>query len=265
MDEVSPEIALRLAETAAREGGRILMDLFNKNVKIEYKGEIDPVTEADYLSQDKIITIIRAQYPDHGIIAEEGDERSQPEKEYRWIIDPLDGTVNYAHSYPFFCVSIALQKGEEVVAGAVYNPILEEMFTAVKCRGAYLNGSPIRVSNCGDINRGLLCTGFPYDVKQSAENNLAHFKNFVMAAQAIRRDGTAAMDLCYVAMGRFDGFWELKLYPWDLAAGCLIVQEAGGKVTDFRGGKFSPSVRDIVASNSIIHEDMLSIIEKGMD
>ncbi len=147
----------------------------------------------------------------------------------------------------------------------VYNPVLEEMFTAVKGRGAYLNGSPIKVSNCDDIGRGLLCTGFPYDVKQSAENNLANFSNFVMAAQAIRRDGAAAMDLCYVAMGRFDGFWELKLYPWDLAAGCLIVQEAGGKVTDFRGGKVSPYVRDIVASNSIIHENMLSIIEKGMD
>jgi myo-inositol-1(or 4)-monophosphatase len=259
------ESALRLAEKAARDAGLLLMDHFQKNVKVEFKGEINPVTEADYLSQEKIISIISSKYPDHGILAEEGDDGDQVETEYQWIIDPLDGTVNYSHNYPFFCVSIALKRERDVVLGAVYNPVMDEMFTALKGQGAHLNGSPIKASDCKHINRALLCTGFPYDVKQSDENNIAHFTNFIMAAQAIRRDGTAALDLCYVAAGRFDGFWELKLYPWDMAAGGLMVLEAGGMVTDFKGGEFNPFSRDIVASNGPIHEEMLSIISKGMD
>jgi len=239
------------------------MDKFQKNLKIEFKGDINPVTDADYLSQEKIISVIKSQYPHHGIIAEEGDNHKKGVEEYRWIIDPLDGTVNYSHSYPFFCVSIAMQKGGEVAAGAVYNPVLDEMFTAIKGGGAHLNGKPIRVSGCRDINRGLLCTGFPYDIKESPDNNLVHFSNFIMAAQAGRRDGTAALDLCCVAAGRFDGFWELKLYPWDVAAGGLIIKEAGGEVTDFSGSEFDPFASNIVASNGLIHENMLAIIEKA--
>lgn len=264
MNEKSLRGALRLAEKAAREAGRVLMDNWDKKIKIEYKGEIDPVTEADYLSQERIISIIKSQYPDHCIIAEEGNMQEETGSDCRWFVDPLDGTVNYSHSYPAFCVSVALQERGDLVVGAVYNPVLDEMFTASKGGGAYLNGSPIKVSTCGDIKFTLLCTGFPYDVKRSPENNLVHFADFTMAAQGVRRDGAAALDLCYVATGRFDGFWEPKLGPWDVAAGGLIVLEAGGRVTGFQGEEFDPCGNGIVASNGLIHDEMLSIIRKGM-
>ncbi len=263
LDKTFLKDALQLAEKAAREAGSILTDYFHKSFKIEYKGDINPVTEADLLSQEKIISILKSEYPHHGFIAEEGDTYKQAEAPYRWIIDPLDGTVNYSHGHPFFCVSLALMKDDEIVAGLVFAPLLNELFTAMKGGGAYLNGAPINVSSCETINRGLLCTGFPYDIQESHEDVLGHFHNFVMAAQGIRRDGAAALDLCYVACGRFDGFWELKLYPWDVAAGGLIVIEAGGRITDYKGAPFDPFAGNVLASNGTIQDQMLSVLEKA--
>jgi myo-inositol-1(or 4)-monophosphatase len=213
----------------------------------------------DHRSEDAIISILKKGFPDYGILAEESDER-KGDGTYRWILDPLDGTTNYAHGYPFFAVSLALEKAGEVVWGVVYDPLREELFMAEPGKGATLNGDPIRVSSTDALHRGFLATGFPYDVRASEENNLKHFNNFARVAQAIRRDGSAALDLCYVAMGRFDGFWELKLNPWDTAAGSLIVDEAGGQVTDFKGKPFSINGLKILASNGLIHPEMVRIL-----
>ncbi|MFH1624963.1 MAG: inositol monophosphatase family protein [Pseudomonadota bacterium] len=223
------------AVNAAREAGRILRENLGKSIKIDFKGERNLVTDIDRASEKTIIEIIRKKYPDHRILTEESQVKNGTSP-YRWIIDPLDGTTNYAHGYPSFCVSIALERKGYVLLGVVYDPILEELFTAEKGNGASLNGGKISVSSTDTLAHSMLATGFPYDLRESQNNNLVHFNNFIMAAQAIRRPGSAALDLCYVAMGRFDGFWELKLSPWDVAAGSLIVGEAGGVVTDFRGG-----------------------------
>jgi len=208
-----------------------------------------------------IVDRLRAAFPDHTIITEEGEDftTSSP---YRWFIDPLDGTTNYAHGYPVFSVSIALEVDGEVNLGIVYAPYLNELFMAERGKGATLNEKPIHVSRTDKLNASLLATGFPYDIRHSKENNLNHFCNFALKAQAIRRGGSAALDLCYVACGRFDGYWELKLKPWDVAAGVLIVKEAGGCVTDLEGGRFDILSGDVVASNGRIHEEMLEVLKR---
>ena len=254
---------LKIAIEAAKEAGRIQRERFGENFKIEHKGEINLVTEVDYQCEKAIIDIIKRDYPEHEILTEEaGSVKTAPNSRYKWIIDPLDGTTNYAHSYPCFCASIGLEIDGEIVAGAVYNPMLDELFTSVKGKGAYLNEKRIGVSKIADINKSLLATGFPYDIRDSKENNLNHFCNFAVRAQAIRRPGSAVLDLCYLAAGRFDGFWELKLYPWDMAASSLIVKEAGGMITDFKGGEFSIYKGEMLASNGLIHKEMIEILSR---
>ncbi|OGQ53131.1 MAG: inositol monophosphatase [Deltaproteobacteria bacterium RIFCSPLOWO2_02_FULL_53_8] len=251
------------AVSAALKAGRLLKDNFGGVRSIEYKGAVDLVTEMDRASEDVILQEILKVYPDHGILTEESAEAvsSSP---FRWIIDPIDGTTNYAHGFPVFCVSIALEVSGTVVYGCVYNPMLDELFTARKGGGAFLNGRPIHVSSIPHINSSLLATGFPYDIRTSKTTNLEHFAAFAKRAQAIRRAGSAALDLSYVACGRFDGFWEIKLNPWDVAAAAIIVIEAGGTITDFKGAAFSMHGNECLASNSLIHDEMLGLLSENL-
>jgi myo-inositol-1(or 4)-monophosphatase len=254
---------LDIAIRAARESGAIQRDWLGKDKKVELKGEINLVTEVDRICERRIVEIIKEAFPEHNILTEETPmpEGASP---YRWIIDPLDGTTNYAHGYPCFCTSVALELEGEIVSGAIYDPLLDELFTAQQGEGAFLNGERISVSTTERLTEALICTGFPYDVRESPVNNLDHFNHFIMEAQAIRRDGSAALDLCYVAMGRFDGFWELKLNAWDVAAGKLLVEEAGGIVTDFRVGPLDICGQETLASNGRIHEEMVGVLGRGV-
>jgi len=205
------------------------------------------------MSENLIIKSIRRAFPDHGILSEESPAVAGSGK-IRWIVDPLDGTTNYAHGYPVFCVSIALENDGNVVLGVIYDPMREELFSTVRGKGVYLNGKKLSVSSIRDISRSLLATGFPYDIRESRENNLDYFSRMAVNVQAIRRAGAAALDLAYLAAGRFDGFWELKLKPWDTAAGCLMVEEAGGSVSDLAGKPWNISSPSVLASNGFIHK-----------
>lgn len=252
---------LNFAIQTAREAGRVLVERFGRAIQISNKGEIDLVTEADLAAEKLIIERIRSHYPRHAILAEEAGAvaREGVSGEWRWIIDPLDGTTNYAHGYPCFCTSIALEHAGEIVLGVVYDPLREELFAAERGEGATLNGRRIRVSTIDDLNRAMLCTGFPYDVRQRADF-ARHFTNFIMHAQAVRRDGAAALDLAYVACGRFDGFWEEGLKPWDVAAGVLLIEEAGGRVSRIDGTRFDIFDPPIVTSNGLVHDAMLRVL-----
>jgi myo-inositol-1(or 4)-monophosphatase len=243
---------------AAREAGRLIMSHFRTAFAISHKGATDLVTEVDVAAEKLIVSAIGKAFPSHTILAEE----SHPEAvrgQFTWVIDPLDGTVNYAHGYPVFAVSIGLEIAGELAWGAVYNPVLDEFFSARAGGGAFCNGAPIRVSPTPLLADSFLATGFPYDIRTSPVNNLDYFCEFAVRSRAIRRAGSAALDLCYVAAGRFDGFWELKLHAWDCAAGYLLVREAGGEVTNFSGGDGSIYVPECIASNGRIHEQMLMI------
>jgi len=250
---------LEVAVEAAKLGGDVLRQYYQQKKGIEYKGEIDIVTDADKRSEKLIVDLLSARFPKHSILAEEGTDMSQP-SEFRWVIDPLDGTTNFAHDYPLFCVSVALEKNGEVIVGAVYHPIFDELFVTEKHGGAYLNGRKISVSKVDRLRNALLSTGFPYDVLADPAEALRHFESFIHTAQAVRRDGSAALDLCYLAMGRFDGFWELRLKPWDTAAGILMVTEAGGQVTDFGSGAYSIYQDQILASNGLLHDQMQTVV-----
>jgi myo-inositol-1(or 4)-monophosphatase len=254
--------ALELAEAAALEAGRLLRDNLDSRAEALHKGEVDLVTRFDRASQEILVGRIGEAFPHHGILAEEGFSRPA-RSDFRWIIDPLDGTTNYAHTLPIFAVSVALEHRGRVAAGVVHDPMRRETFRAVAGGGATLNGAPISVSRVGELDQSLLSTGFPYDVRASLCNNLDHWANFLVRAQAVRRCGSAALDLCYVACGRFDGFWELKLKPWDVAAGALIVVEAGGRVSDLAGGTFVHDGWETVASNGLIHEAMIEVLRLG--
>ena len=253
---------LQFAVDLALESGSIQKKRFQESHSITYKGEINIVTDVDIECQDRIISRIKEHFPEDLIIAEEKENLYEGQKN-RWIVDPIDGTTNYAHGYPFFCTSIAYEKAGEVVCGVVYNPIFEELFFAQKGKGAYLNGERLSVSGIGQMKQALLVTGFPYDVATSSQNNIDHFVAFLYNAQAVRRDGSAALNLSYLAAGRFDGYWELKLNPWDLAAGALLLKEAGGVVTDFRGEAFDLYGGQICASNGLLHGEMLRILKDG--
>ena len=255
---------LNFAIRVARDAGSLLRDRVGTRIDIDHKGAINIVTDVDLASEKLIREAISTYYPRHEILAEEGG-LSESESEYRWIVDPLDGTTNYAHGYPVFCVSIALECKSEVVLGVVYDPMRDELFAAEKGGGATLNNRAICVSKTKELMEGLLSTGFPYDIKTSKLTNLDHWANFAMNAQALRRDGAAALDLCYVACGRFDGFWELNLSPWDTAAGALIVAEAGGLVTDFAGEAFSNYMPEVVASNGLVHDRMIDVLKLGKE
>jgi myo-inositol-1(or 4)-monophosphatase len=253
---------LNFAIGVARDAGRLIRDRVGTNIGIDHKGSIDLVTDVDLASERLIREAISTYYPRHEILAEEGG-LSESGSEYRWVVDPLDGTTNYAHGYPTFCVSIALECKGEPVLGVVYDPMRDELFSAEHGAGATLNNRPIHVSTITDLMQGMLSTGFPYDIKTSTLTNLDHWSNFALRAQALRRDGAAALDLCYVACGRFDGFWELNLSPLDTAAGTLIVTEAGGSITNFSGGTFSNYKPEVVASNGLIHDQMLEVLAKS--
>jgi myo-inositol-1(or 4)-monophosphatase len=254
---------LELAERLAREAGRIQREHYEGEFEIYTKSAvIDLVTDVDRACERLIVEAIQTERPGDAILAEEGGGTDDPDAEWRWVIDPLDGTTNYAHGYPRFCVSIGIEHRGIATVGVVYDPLLDELFSAVRGRGATLNGRPLQVSSETRLNRAMLATGFAYDVHRSADDNLNHFAAFAKTAQAIRRDGSAALNLCYIAAGRFDGFWELKLHPWDVAAGILIVEEAGGRTSDFSGHQSCASGRETVASNTHLHEAMLEILQR---
>ncbi|MBI5755774.1 MAG: inositol monophosphatase [Nitrospirae bacterium] len=255
---------LKVAEHAARVAGGIQMKHLGKPLEVEFKGEVDIVTKVDRLSEEAIVAIIRDAYPDHQIMAEEGTAK-KGDSQYRWIIDPLDGTTNYAHAFPCFAVSIGLEVSGKVVAGVVYDPVRDECFTAVDGGGAYLNGRPIQVSTIDRLDRALLATGFPYDRREHADRYLVPFKNFLLKAQEVRRPGAASIDLCYLASGRIDGFWECKLHPWDVAAASVIVREAGGMMSDFSGNEYSVYGEETLASNGRIHTEMVEMLRLGAE
>jgi myo-inositol-1(or 4)-monophosphatase len=243
----------------AREAGAFLKERLHTEHSIDYKGEINLVTEADRNSEQIITSRIQDLFPDHDIMAEESAPISRG-SEYRWIIDPLDGTTNYAHGYPVFCVSVALQRRNQVILGVVYNPMLEELFVAERGKGAFLQESKICVSSTRGLAEGLVATGFPYDVRENCRDTLACFNEMIPSAQTVRRAGSAALDLAYLAAGRVDGFWELRLKPWDTAAGWMLVEEAGGMVTDLYGRPYWLESPAIVASNGRIHEELIAVL-----
>ncbi len=253
---------LPLAIETAKQAGIFLKANIGNITTIEQKSsEINLVTDIDKRSEAMIIGAIKKQFPTHDIVAEESG-RSAGTSDYRWIVDPLDGTTNYMHGLPMFCVSIGIEHKGEIIAGVIYDPMHDELFTAEKGSGAFLNGKKIRVSAEDRLIRSLLITGFPYDVKNNPFNAIEHFNNFVIEAQAIRRLGSAAIDLAYVACGRAEGFWEVQLHPWDIAAGVIIIREAGGTVTNFEGKPMNAYTPNIVASNGKIHDEILRVLSK---
>jgi len=249
---------LDTAVRAALEAGRIQKKRLGSSFELRYKGESDIVTAVDTECEETIKSIIFEEWPGHSVLAEESGESGAGE--YRWVVDPLDGTTNYSHSYPHFCSSIALMHGDEIVAGAVYDPILEELFTATKNGGARLNGNPLRTSQVKDVGHAVLATGFPYDHRRRMKEALPHFITMLRVVQGVRRTGSAALDLCYVAAGRVDGFWEISLHPWDVAAGWLIVEGAGGKITGLDGNPTTVFSEQILASNGPLHPALTELL-----
>jgi myo-inositol-1(or 4)-monophosphatase len=260
MSREEPETLRAAAAALAREAGAVLAEGYGRRHRPERKGRIDLVTEYDRRAEALLLARIAERFPGHSVLAEESGVRTAPGSALRWIVDPLDGTTNYAHNYPFFAVSVAVEDSGGILAGAVYDPTRDEMFTAARGRGATLNGAPLRVSEIGRVEDALLVTGFGYDVREHPERSLPFFHAFLVRAQGIRRDGSAALNLCYVAASRFDGFWERGLSAWDMAAGSLIVREAGGVVTDYRGGPVRLDAREILATNGSVHDEMKAII-----
>lgn len=256
------EIAIRIA----RNAGGILRQGWGHAGQVEYKGEVDLVTEYDRRSEAYILSELAASFPEHHIFSEEAGDIGPAGSDFTWSIDPLDGTTNFAHGFPPFAVSIALLYRSTGVVGVVYNPTLDECFSAAEDLGAFLNGVRIQVSPIEKLDQALLATGFAYNRRTAADNNVTNFSRFIRRCQGIRRAGSAAMDLVYVACGRLDGFWEMGLHPWDVAAGTLIVRQAGGQVTDFNGGDDDhPSGRRIVASNGRIHQEMLDVLNSASE
>jgi myo-inositol-1(or 4)-monophosphatase len=242
-------------QAMAREAGSLIMGYFRQRVKIEYKGAVDLVTIADRQSEALILERIRKQFPTHDVMGEEGT-RIETGSEYKWYVDPLDGTTNFAHGYPVFCVSLAVERLGKRVAGVVYDPTRDEMFSAELGGGARLNDNAIRVSTTATLGESLLATGFPSQ-KRHKNPNIYFYQQLTLHSHGVRRAGSAALDLCNVASGRFDGFWEFNLNPWDTAAGVLILEEAGGKVTDFSGGEFQIASHETLGSNGLVHDALL--------
>jgi myo-inositol-1(or 4)-monophosphatase len=257
MDEIS--LIKKVAIASAKQAGRILKEGMTRGLTISYKGDLNLVTQIDTLSEQTIVAEIRKHFRHHQILAEEG-HNYKSDSPYRWIVDPLDGTTNYAHRFPYFCVSIGVEFEGSMLLGVIYDPVRQEMFVAEKGRGTTLNNKPIVVSQVKEMSSALLVTGFAYNVRTAVKNNLNHFSKIVKKAQGVRRMGSAALDLCYVAAGRFDGFWELNLRPWDTSAGSLIVTEAGGTMSNFSGTPFSIDHPETLASNGKIHPAMVTLL-----
>ena len=256
------------AEAIAREAGALLREYFHRGVHTEYKGDVDLVTEADRASEKLISERLRAVFPDHGIYGEEGT-RTALDSEYRWYIDPLDGTTNFAHGFPVFGVVLGCEQRKpglkpdedgQMVAGVIYDPLRDELFSAERGKGSLLNGKPIHVSRTKMLQESLLATGFPSQ-KRHASPNVHFYQEFTLRSHGVRRAGSAALDMAYVAAGRLEAFWELKLNPWDTSAGYLIVEEAGGKVTHFDGGRFTLDSREVLATNGLIQDEMVKLFE----
>jgi len=248
---------LDVAIEIAREAGKVLREEVDRPPDIAYKGDFDLVTQADRRSEKVILERLQRYFPGHAVAAEEGTG-TDSDAEYRWHVDPLDGTTNFAHGYPCFCVSMALARRGQLILGVVYNPVYDEMFTAARGEGATFNGKKIHCSKIGAVKNSLLCTGFP-NHKRESHPNIYYYWDFTLRSHGVRRDGSAALDLAYVAAGRFDGFWEFGLKPWDTAAGIVLVEEAGGSVSDLDGQPYTLGGRTILASNGLIHEEMKQI------
>src|SRR5215470_11639550 len=232
----------------------------NREKHVELKGRANLVTVADKESEAVIIRRIRDRYPSHAVLAEESG--ASLGSEAKWIIDPLDGTTNFAHQYPFFCVSIGFERAGEILCGAVYDPWRDEMFSGARGLGSFVNGVRLQVSDTETLRSALIMTGFPYSFREKLRLAMAQFEAFMVESQAVRRGGSAALDLCYIALGRVDGFWEMDLHPWDTAAGTVILEEAGGRITDFSGGPFSVYGKQIVASNGRLHDEMVAVLRQ---
>jgi myo-inositol-1(or 4)-monophosphatase len=270
LDKVS-----KIGRQAAMAAGAVMRLNYLQPHRITMKGAIDPVTETDLQAQEMIIALIRQHFPDHGFLAEEeaggvkgpGGHGGPPHQSLpppRWIIDPLDGTVNFAHDFPMFCVSIAFEAEGRLEYGVIYDPLRDELFEAKRGGGASLNGRPIRVSTTDRLDRALVATGFPYDIRERLPETLGRLGRILGVVQGVRRAGSAALDMCYVACGRFDGFWEENLKPWDTAAGLLLIGEAGGRITTFSGRDYDFYAPNIMASNGSLHDRILSLLnEKG--
>lgn len=262
MADPLPPVFLATAVESVVRAGEIQMAHFGGAMRVDKKGAIDLVTEIDLRVEREFRALIAGRFPDHVVLGEEFSAESDRNAvaEHCWVFDPVDGTTNYAHGLPIFCSSLALEiRGVPSVA-AIYDPSRRELFTAERGQGAWLNGAPLRVSGAATLIDSLLCTGFPYSVQTNAEALVGLFGQFLKVSRAVRRLGSAAIDLCYVAAGRFDGFWEQSLHPWDVAAGALIIQEAGGRVTDLAGGPYSSRAGNIVATNGLIHDAIVETI-----
>lgn len=250
---------LQIVEVLVRQAGALLMEGFGNVHHIQQKGVIDLVTEYDKRSEELILATIQREFPDHAILAEESGHHKRS-SEYQWVIDPLDGTTNFAHGIPFFSVSIGLLKNNSPVAGVVYDPFRDEMFSAELGSGAFLNQRPLHVSSRTELGQAVISTGFPYDVRTNPRNNFTQFVQFQLRTQAVRHLGSAALDCTWTAMGRLDGYWEFGVKPWDVGAGALIVREAGGRVTSVEGDEDFLAGDSIVVSNSLLHEQMLLVL-----
>ncbi len=251
---------ISLAIAVAKRAGKIQKEGFGKDLQIGFKRPKDLITEIDNKCEKAIFDLIQERYPDHGILAEESGAHNIASP-YRWIIDPLDGTTNYAHGYPCFCVSIAFEKHAEIFIGVVYNPILDELFWAIKNEGAWMNNQPIAVSKTKDLEYAVLATGGLTKKREDKNILFGQIRKLAVSSQALRIDGSAALDMCYVAKGRYDGFWEFGLSPWDTAAGSLIVKEAGGHVTTFSGERFDISGSELLTSNGLIHNALVDSLK----
>jgi myo-inositol-1(or 4)-monophosphatase len=255
------EAVLALAQRLARAAGALQRARWESDLRIETKSSaVDLVTDVDRACEALVVAGIRAERPGDAVLAEEGSGFAPPGAELRWVIDPLDGTTNYAHGYPWFCVSIGVERDGRPELGVIYNPVLDELYHAVRGGGAFRDGRPIRVSPERELARSLLATGFAYDRRERASPNLPNFGRFLRAARAVRRDGSAALDLAAVACGRLDGYWELDLRPWDVSAGGLLVTEAGGRLSDLSGAREPWDGACVVASNGAIHDAMLAVL-----
>jgi myo-inositol-1(or 4)-monophosphatase len=248
-----------VAAEAVLKAGAVQKARYGKAIEVSLKGEIDLVTEVDRACEELVLRTIRGRFPGHDIVTEE-QHLEQTGSSHVWFVDPLDGTTNYAHGYPFFCCSVGLAVEGTLVAGAVYDPLREELFTGARGAGAALNGRPLRVSTATELLRSLLVTGFPYDLREDLPAKLRLFNRFMGHARGIRRDGAAALDLCYVAAGRLDAFWEERLHPWDMAAGGVILEEAGGRLTRFDGSPTGLTADEVLATNGRLHEAMLAVL-----